>query len=76
MMAAEITSETSVNFYQTIRRNIQEDSHLHTLHREKLKSHRKQTSMLIFKCCFTAVYFDEMWCFQGHKIENNPFVKQ
>jgi hypothetical protein len=28
MMEATSTSETSVNFYQTIRRNIPEDSHL------------------------------------------------
>jgi hypothetical protein len=33
------TSKTSVNFYQTTRRNIPEDSHLHTRRREKLKSH-------------------------------------
>jgi hypothetical protein len=32
------TSETSVNFYQTTRRNIPEDSHLHTHRRENLKS--------------------------------------
>jgi hypothetical protein len=29
MMQAVSTSETSVNFYQTTRRNIPEDSHLH-----------------------------------------------
>jgi hypothetical protein len=29
MMEAASTSETSVNFYQTTRRNIPEDSHLH-----------------------------------------------
>jgi hypothetical protein len=29
MMKAASTSETSVNFYQTARRNIPEDSHLH-----------------------------------------------
>jgi hypothetical protein len=28
MMEAESTSETSVNFYQTTRRNIPQDSHL------------------------------------------------
>jgi hypothetical protein len=28
MMEAESTSETSVNFYQTTRRNIPEDNHL------------------------------------------------
>jgi hypothetical protein len=31
--------ETSVNFYQTTRRNNSEDSHLHTHRRENLKSH-------------------------------------
>jgi hypothetical protein len=39
MMKAASTSETSVNFYQTTRRNNPEDSHLHTRRRENLKSH-------------------------------------
>jgi hypothetical protein len=39
MMEAESTSKTSVNFYQATRRNIPEDSHLHTRRRENLKSH-------------------------------------
>jgi hypothetical protein len=39
MMEAGSTSETSVNFYQTKRRNIPEDSHLHNRSRENLKSH-------------------------------------
>jgi hypothetical protein len=39
MIEAANTSETSVNFYQTTRRNIPEDSHLHTRRRENLKSH-------------------------------------
>jgi hypothetical protein len=39
MMEAASTSETSVNFYQTTRRNIPEDSHLHIRRSEKLKSH-------------------------------------
>jgi hypothetical protein len=39
MMEAVSTSETSVNCYQTTRRNIPEDSHLHTRRRENLKSH-------------------------------------
>jgi hypothetical protein len=39
MMEAASTSETSVNFYQTTRRNIPEDSHLHTHRRENIKSH-------------------------------------
>jgi hypothetical protein len=39
MMETVNTSETSVNFYQTTRRNILEDSLLHTRRREDLKSH-------------------------------------
>jgi hypothetical protein len=38
-MEAENTSETSVNVYQTTRRNSPENSHLHTRRRENLKSH-------------------------------------
>jgi hypothetical protein len=38
MMEAASTSETSVNFYQTIRRNNPEDSYLHICRRENLKS--------------------------------------
>jgi hypothetical protein len=39
MMEAASTSETSVNVYQTARRNIPEDSHFHTCRRENLKFH-------------------------------------
>jgi hypothetical protein len=39
MMEAASTSETSVDFYQSTRRNNPEDSHLRTLRRENLKSH-------------------------------------
>jgi hypothetical protein len=39
MMQALSASETSVNFYETTRRNIPEDSHLRTRCRENLKSH-------------------------------------
>jgi hypothetical protein len=39
-MDAASTSETSVNFYQTTRRNNPEDSHLHTRRRENLKSYQ------------------------------------
>jgi hypothetical protein len=39
-LEAVSTSETSVNIYQTTRRNIPEDSHLHTSRRENLKSHQ------------------------------------
>jgi hypothetical protein len=38
-MEAENTSKTSVSLYQTTRRNIPDDSHLHTRRRENLKSH-------------------------------------
>jgi hypothetical protein len=40
MMEAVKPSETSVSFYQTARRDIPEDSHLHTRRRENLKSHQ------------------------------------
>jgi hypothetical protein len=40
LMEAARTSETSVNFYHTTRRNNPEDSHLHTRRRENLKSHQ------------------------------------
>jgi hypothetical protein len=43
MMGAANTSETSINFYQTTRRNIPEDSHLHTCRREDLKSHMQKS---------------------------------
>jgi hypothetical protein len=35
-------SETSVNFYEATRRNIPEDSHLHTRRRENLKPRSKR----------------------------------
>jgi hypothetical protein len=41
MMEATNTSETSVNFYQTTRRNIREVSHLHTRRRDNLKSQQE-----------------------------------
>jgi hypothetical protein len=43
-MEATSTSETSVNFYQTTRRNNPEDSQLHTRYRETLKSHLKHNA--------------------------------
>jgi hypothetical protein len=42
MMEAASIFETSVNFYQTTRRNNQEDSHIHTRRRKNLKSHQKE----------------------------------
>jgi hypothetical protein len=41
MMEAVSTSEMSVSFYQTIRRNIPEDSHLYTRRCENLKTHHQ-----------------------------------
>jgi hypothetical protein len=38
VMEAAITSETSVNLYQTTRRKNSEESHLHTRRRENMKS--------------------------------------
>jgi hypothetical protein len=46
MMAAVSSSKTSVNFYQTTRRNVPEDSHLHTRRRENPKSHSGTKSAL------------------------------
>jgi hypothetical protein len=40
MMEAASTFETSVSFDQTIRRNIPEESRLHTRRRKNLKSHQ------------------------------------
>jgi hypothetical protein len=45
MMEEANTSETSVNFYQTTRRNNPEDSHLQTRRRENLKSHNMNLSL-------------------------------
>jgi hypothetical protein len=39
MMEAASTSETSVNFYQTTRRNNPEERRIHTRRRKNLKSH-------------------------------------
>jgi hypothetical protein len=46
MTEAASTSETSVNFYQTKRRNNPEDSHLHTRRRENLKSHKENGNLI------------------------------
>lgn len=39
MLEAVRASETSVSFYETIRRNIPEESHLYTRRRENLKAY-------------------------------------
>jgi hypothetical protein len=49
MVGAANTYETSVNFYQTTRRNNPEDSHLHTSRRENLKSHLKRVFILEYR---------------------------
>jgi hypothetical protein len=54
MMEAVNTSETSVNFYETTRRNIPEDSHLHIRHRENIKSHKMFLGL--FKDAFSTPY--------------------
>jgi hypothetical protein len=48
MMEAESTSETSVNFNVTTRRNIQKDSKFHTRRRENLKHYEIKTHVLPF----------------------------
>jgi hypothetical protein len=45
-MVTASASETSVNFYESTRRNNPEDSHVHTRHRESLKFHLQQRSTL------------------------------
>jgi hypothetical protein len=54
MMEAASTSETSVNFYQTTRRNNPEDSHLHNFRRENLKYHLSFSS---FSFTFSTFLF-------------------
>jgi hypothetical protein len=64
MMEAANTSETSVNFYQTTRRNNLEDSHLHTRRRDNLRSpitdnirtdRRTDTNKLKYSRCETPL---------------------
>jgi hypothetical protein len=42
MMEAVSMSETSDSVYKTKRRNVAEDSHIHTFCHENLKSHGKE----------------------------------
>jgi hypothetical protein len=51
---------TSINFYQTTRRNIPEDSHLHTPH-EKLKSHQKIIILLLPGALFPTITCRTHW---------------
>jgi hypothetical protein len=59
MMEAASTSETSVNFYQTTRRNTPEDSHLHTRRRENLESHYTFFFVKAPKECESDIIFTE-----------------
>jgi hypothetical protein len=63
MEAVSTTSETSVNFYQTTRRNIREDSDLHPLIQSflpsfvsHLKSCSPGPSTDSFLLCFQGIY--------------------
>jgi hypothetical protein len=55
MMEAVCTSETSVNFYETTRRNIPQDCHLHTRLRENLQSNINHLIFVMEKFC---VFFE------------------
>jgi hypothetical protein len=48
MMEAVSISKTSVNLYETTRRNVPENSHLHTRHCENLKTHTVMTSFIVW----------------------------
>jgi hypothetical protein len=58
-MEAVSTSETSVSFYQTTRRNIPEYSHLYTRRRENLISH-----VLVFIVSQASVLLLVLWTVQ------------
>jgi hypothetical protein len=49
MMEEVSTSETLVNFHHTTRRNIPEDSHLHTRRCENLKSRHRSVNIPVSK---------------------------
>jgi hypothetical protein len=55
MVEAANTSEMSINFYRTTRRNNSEDSHLHTRRRENLKSHFLQ---IYYLYCNSEVFWN------------------
>jgi hypothetical protein len=50
MMEAASTSETSVSFYRTTRRNNPEDSNIHTRRRENLKSRLTEVFVFFIFC--------------------------
>jgi hypothetical protein len=55
-MEAASTSETSVNFYQTTKRNNPEDSHIHTRCSEKLKFQIVNIILDIVQCLMYILY--------------------
>jgi hypothetical protein len=55
IMEAVNSSESPVNIHQTTWCNIPEDSHLHTLRRENLKSNN-----------FRELAIDQVYCFNTH----------
>jgi hypothetical protein len=65
MTEAASTPETSVNFYQTTRRNNPEDSHLHTRRHENLKSQHA------FILLIRLLIFQRQGLFSVNRIENN-----
>jgi hypothetical protein len=67
MMEAASASETSVNFYQTTRRNNPEDSHLHISRRENPKS-RKIIIMFM-----TMLIFIKTWWKIGISLPKNIY---
>jgi hypothetical protein len=60
MIEAASTSETSENFYQTTRHNNPEDSHLHTCHRENLKTQKYWINTNYFRITETNNLLDDM----------------
>jgi hypothetical protein len=56
----------SVNIYQTTRRNIPEDSHLHTRRRENLKSHKVNV--------VPATKHNSMKAYEGAEVNINIFL--
>jgi hypothetical protein len=71
MMEAVNTSETSANFYQTARRNIPEDSHLHTRRLEKLKSHLVMWDVL--HIASEQSYLSFVWLALGKHVEPHRY---
>jgi hypothetical protein len=71
MMEVISTSETSINLYQTTRRIIPEQGHLHTRHRENLKSNQQSVHLpavrMFGTCCcimvFCTVNFGQLYLF-------------